>query len=173
MERFYIFLITCLFLLSFPAISLASDRCDEFYENGQHYNDLMREKSTQYYKDKHRYWMDKYYECTKQRDRRSASKSQTPLLNNTTLAKRRNPKNVQPPARGNYSRSVISQSYHTFKGTKLDAWNNFFKESPECINNNSNMQTFVKCSAERKDYLKRFNLLWNEETQSLDSPLLN
>ena len=148
----------------------ARDLCDDYKSRADHFNDLMREhRVTEGYKRGHRYWMDKYYRCTIERDNPSRQTTNKARSSESVTRVIKQPLSPTKPVK--FTKNIEMTGYHAFKGAKKRAWERFFVESEKCKRNSNDMATFVKCSEERKIYLARFEAMWNDATQSLESPI--
>ncbi|CAD5263888.1 conserved hypothetical protein [Alteromonas sp. 38] len=167
LKLFFVFWV----LNTFSINLFAKESCMEEKAAADHWNGLLRDKVTELRRSHHREAKAQFLACLGSEKNSSTAKSSTPTQN--YISNQRNPKREAQPSLRNYptTRNVLVSSYHNFKGAKKVAWNNFYKETPECINNSDDMAKFVKCASERKDYLQRFNLLWDDDSRSLKIPI--
>ena len=161
---FYQLVITFLVCLCCIPNSFAAS-CQKEKEKADYWNTLMRkDKVTERRRERHREAKQIYLHCLNSA-KTSSSKKNKPVVAKSTA-------NAASKKKKKQKRYTITQdikviSYHNFKGNKRIAWERFFQESPECINNTTNEKTFVRCSEERKVALSYFNAHWSESQQKL------
>lgn len=165
------FVLSLGFLFSGSATS--AEKCAEEKEEADYWNRLMRERVTEMRRTNHRQAKADFLDCLGEDDSATSKKPQVKVYRGRQSdARNMIRQNVRRSApRKGYTQDIFVSSYHNFEGAKRKAWSQFFKEPQECMNNDGNMNMFVKCTNERKYYLEQFNQRWDEKTQSLASPL--
>ncbi|AMJ75293.1 hypothetical protein AV940_14420 [Alteromonas sp. Mac2] len=168
LKYFSLFLI----IITFSFSAFAVETCVEEKAAVDHWNGLLRHEVTEYRRSKHRDAKSTFLACLGSVNSRDSS-VKTQVYTQKNLNVRRNTSRSQQSSVRKYpsTRNFSVSSYHNFKGAKREAWDNFYKESPDCMNNSGDMTVFVKCASERKDYLHRFSSLWDERRQSMKVPI--
>lgn len=150
-----------------PAIANTQDSCEQEKKDVDRWNSILKNNSTETGRDMHRKAKERFLVCLHDnRTQNEVTNTQQSTDMNVTRRNQTSNKRVQ------ISKNAVSTGYAAFKGKKLEAWNTFFQDSPECINNNGDMGMFVTCSTVRKEQLAIFERRWDESKQRL-RPLLD
>jgi hypothetical protein len=172
------------FFVMYSQASYAEESCQKEKDRVDHWNDVLKNRSTERGRDRHREVKKEFLECLRE-DKKIKKINNTRAQNvySTQITPTRRNNSVSSKSRykkksATYSRKFVPtknihvQEFAAFKGVKLKRWREFFTESETCRTNRGDMSLFVKCADERKRHLAAFNSRWIANTQSL-RPLLD
>lgn len=144
--------------------AFSTEPCDREKELVDRLNNALKEKVTEYRRNRHREAKQNFLICLREQDARQESLEKYPTK--TVFSNRQRIDRPQKAKRSKHFTVRISH-YTGFTGEKLTAWNNYFIEAEECENNKTDMVLFVKCGEERKHYIKLFEDRWDSANKRL------
>jgi hypothetical protein len=159
-----------LFAIASTTVSAKPD-CQKEKDEADHWNDQLKQRVTEYHRDKHREAKDAYLACIRNPVKPSSTVPSTSNVENKAVKPVQAPRYKTPKPRPRNTRpnrpAVIKVNE-----PKQVAWQEFYRPSAECINNKGDMTLFVECSKEERRYKAEFERRWDPVKQQL-TPLLN
>ncbi|MCF2949180.1 hypothetical protein L0668_13755 [Paraglaciecola aquimarina] len=178
-------LILAIITMTYCNLSVAKAQCDTEKQKVDRWNDVLKYKVSERARDKHRAVKQEFLDCLLAKNKpakksKKAASSSPSTSTNSSKKHKTHPKSLsktQTISRyktksykaKNYAKTehVMVSNYVDFKGKKKQAWNIYFKESAECMENSGDMAVFVKCAKIRKQNLKEFESKWDHQVQQL------
>lgn len=160
--------ILILFLfLAFNAGATESS-CDQEKERADYWNDKLKERVTEYHRNKHREAKAAYLTCIRNPPQQEPATRSPVVSSSVTPAPVVTP--ATPPARPPAERTGFTQNSRItvdYNSPKDLAWFQFYQPSDACADNQTDMGLFVKCAAEEKRYKDEFERRWDPINQRL------
>ena len=135
--------------------SIAKSKCEKEWNALKSVQSQLRNKSTEYLRDKEHTKHSEYQNCRNNKNKESNNKK--------TKTKYVNPSYVKKSSKSTTKNITNNISLKgKFEDEKQDAWIQYYDKPQECISPKK-VQEFSKCLNHRDDAAKKFNVMWENK----------